>query len=230
MGVAVASDDSGTPLSESAANLVVQCCIVGKSPEVIHSAAGGALNTTDVFGSASYQFTYTMPAGATAGSVHTLYAVARLGLSGSWKHAANFVVTTLAPPTPPTLNKTFGAASINVGQSTSLGFTVTNPNAGTTLTNISFVDNLPTGLVVATPNGLVNTCGGGFSGAAGSTSVSISGVSLAPSTSCTLSVNITGTTAGIKNNTTNPISSTEGGAGGTASASIDVVNPAGPPS
>ena len=64
-------------------------------------------------------------------------------------------------PTPPTVSKAFGAASILIGQSTSLTFTVTNPNPTfTTLTNLSFADSLPGGLVVASPNGLVNTCGG----------------------------------------------------------------------
>ena len=48
MGMAAASSDPGTPLSESAANLVVQ------SGEIIHSSAGGALNTTSG-GSASYK-------------------------------------------------------------------------------------------------------------------------------------------------------------------------------
>ncbi len=47
------------------------------------------------------------------------------------------------------------------GQSTSLTFTVGNPNPTfTTLTNVGFADSLPGGLVVASPTGLVNNCGG----------------------------------------------------------------------
>lgn len=92
MGMVVAASDPGSTLSESAANLVVE------SGEIIHSAAGGALNVTDAGGSASYQFTYTMPANAIGGSAHTLYAAARLGLSGASGFANNFTITT--PPSP----------------------------------------------------------------------------------------------------------------------------------
>ena len=64
-------------------------------------------------------------------------------------------------PATPTLSKAFGAASIVIGQATSLTFTVDNPNPTfTTLTNVNFGDSLPGGLVVATPTGLVNNCGG----------------------------------------------------------------------
>ena len=84
-------------------------------------------------------------------------------------------------PTPPTVSKAFGAASILIGQSTSLTFTVTNPNPTfTTLTNVSFSDSLPGGLVVATPNGLANNCGGNINAAAGSTFLSMDTVTLAP--------------------------------------------------
>src|SRR5713226_6386294 len=48
---------------------------------------------------------------------------------------------------------------------------------------------------------------------------------MAASSGCTFSVNVTGITAGDQNNTTGTVTSTEGGAGGTASASITVVAP-----
>jgi len=132
---------------------------------------------------------------------------------------------TLTVAAPPTLIKAFGAASIPLNGSTSLTFTVTNPAGNIALTGISFTDNLPAGLVVATPNALANTCGGTATAVAGSSSVSLTGVSRAANTSCTLSINVTGTTAGVKNNTAGPISSNESGPGGTASASITVVAP-----
>jgi hypothetical protein len=86
---------------------------------------------------------------------------------------------------------------------------------------VAVVDNLPAGLLVATPNGLTNTCGGVATAVAGSGSVSLTGGTLLVSSSCTLAVTVTATTYGLKNNVTGPVFSTEGGVGGAASASID---------
>src|SRR5262249_58651350 len=119
-----------------------------------------------------------------------------------------------------------GAASIPLNGTTSLSFTLSNPNTSTTLTGVAFSDTLPAGLIISTPNGLTGTCGGGTITATQNTNViSLSGASLAVTASCTFSVNVTGTAAGQQNNTTGAVTSTEGGTGGTASASIAVVAP-----
>ncbi|HEY8740962.1 MAG TPA: hypothetical protein VIN56_10260 [Candidatus Dormibacteraeota bacterium] len=126
---------------------------------------------------------------------------------------------------PITISKAFGAATLPLNGSTSLTFTLTNPNPITTITGIAFSDNLPAGLVVATPNGLGGSCVATSTAIAGSSSITVSAVTLAGGASCTFAVNVTGTTAGTKNNTTGTITSVEGGTGGTASASIDVEAP-----
>jgi CSLREA domain-containing protein/uncharacterized repeat protein (TIGR01451 family) len=142
---------------------------------------------------------------------------------GGTGNTSNASITVVAPPV---IIKAFGAASIPLNGSTSLTFTIQNNNTTTTLTGVGYGDTLPSGLVVATPNGLTGSCGGGtITATAGSGSVSLSGATLAPSTSCTFAINVTGTTAGTKNNTTGNVTSTEGGTGGTASASINVVAP-----
>ena len=79
----------------------------------------------------------------------------------------------------PTIAKAFGAPSIVVNGTTTLTFTLTNPNAATALTGVGFTDTLPAGLVVATPNGLANTCGGTVTAAAGSGSVALASGGLA---------------------------------------------------
>jgi hypothetical protein len=101
--------------------------------------------------------------------------------------------------------------------STSLSFTVSNLNAGFSLTGVSFADALPAGLVVSAPSGITGVCGAGtITAAAGSSSLTLSGATLAPSASCTFSANVTGTTAGDKVNTTGAVSSTQSGAGATS--------------
>jgi len=132
-----------------------------------------------------------------------------------------------SPASPPTISKSFGAASIPLNGTTSLSFTINNPNAGTSLSGIGFSDTLPTGLVVATPNGLSGPCDGGtITAATGSGSISLSGATLAASTGCTFSVNVTGITPGAQNNTTGVVTATESGAGTTSNtATLTVVAP-----
>jgi len=159
--------------------------------------------------------------GTTAGQKNNSVTVS--STTGGTGNTANASITVLAPPT---ISKGFGAASIPVGGSTSLSFTIQNPNTGNGLTGVGFSDTLPSGLVVSTPNGLTGSCGSGIITATqGTGAVSLSGGSLAASGSCTFSVNVTGTTAGAKVNTTSNVTSTEGGTGGSAMATIHVEGP-----
>lgn len=124
---------------------------------------------------------------------------------------------------PPTIAMAFGAATLPVNDSTSLTFTIANPNGATALTGIAFADILPNGLVVAFPNGLTGSCGGGtITATASSSQVSLSGASLGAGASCTFSIDIIGISPGVQTNTTGAISSNEGGTGGSATASITV--------
>ncbi len=166
----------------------------------------------------------------------TIVVIVQGTISGNWTNITspvfsleggigNAATANLAVATPPVITKAFGAAGIPLNGSTSLTFTITNPGANTIpLTGLAFTDNLPAGMVVSTPNNLTNTCGGTASVVAGSSLVNLSGVTLASNTFCTLSVNVTGTTAGVKNNSVQ-VTSIEGGIGNTSNASIMVVAP-----
>lgn len=70
-----------------------------------------------------------------------------------------------------------------------------------------------------------NTCGGTATEVAGSTSISLTGGTIATSASCTVIANITGTASGQYTNTTGAVSSTNGGTGNTASANLTVATP-----
>lgn len=122
---------------------------------------------------------------------------------------------------PPQIVKAFGAATIALGNTTSLTFTLSNPNPAVALTDVAFADSLPAGLVVATPNGSTNTCGGIVAAVAGASFASLSGATLAASASCTVAVNVTATTAGVKNNGVQ-VTSTNGGVGNTSNAVLTV--------
>ena len=134
-----------------------------------------------------------------------------------------------SPPSlksPPTITKAYGAASVPLNGATSLTFTLTNPNSGAALSGIGFTDMLPAGQVVATPSGLMGSCGGGaMTAVAGSSSVSLSGASLAVSASCSFAVNVMGTASGAQTNTTSAVTSIEAGNGETASANLMVAGP-----
>jgi|GEM_PF-920871 len=137
-------------------------------------------------------------------------------------HCASTSTTVIAPPN---IAKAFGASSVPLNGNTSLTFTITNPSANTVaLTGVSFTDALPSGLVVASPNGLSNTCGGTATAVVGSGSVSLSGASIPAGGFCAVTVNVTGTTAGTKNNSVT-VSSTNGGTGNTGTATTAVVAP-----
>src|SRR5204862_2503149 len=134
----------------------------------------------------------------------------------------NTASANLTVASPPAITKLFGAAQIPLNGTTSLTFTIQNPNTNVTLTGIAFTDSLPAGLVVASTPNLSNTCGGTATAVGGSGSVSLSGGTLAANASCTVSVDVQGTTAGVKNNSVQ-VTSTEGGTGNNSNASITVV-------
>jgi uncharacterized repeat protein (TIGR01451 family) len=139
----------------------------------------------------------------------------------------SFAGPALAQAAIPTLTKSFGAASIPLNGSTTLTFTVTNTSSTDSAANVTFTDSLPAGLVVATPNGLSESCTNAgpptTTAVAGSGSISfvnpVLGIS-GSGGSCTVTVNVIGTSNGTKTNLV--VVSSFGGAGNMASATITV--------
>jgi hypothetical protein len=130
-------------------------------------------------------------------------------------------------PGLPSMITTFGQATIPVGGATSLSYTIRNPNAAVVLNGVGFTNNLPAGILVATPNGLNGFCGGGsVTALVGLDTVSLRGATLLPGASCTFGLNVIGVTEGLKNNITGVVSSIEAGNGSAASATLMVASPA----
>ena len=128
---------------------------------------------------------------------------------------------------PPTIGIAFNPTTITVDFSTTLTFTINNPNGSSSLSGVSFTDNLPSNLFVLSPNnGLSGSCGSGtISAVAGSQLISLTNATLAAGGGCAFSVNVTATATGTINDTTGNISSTEGGTGGTSNTAALTVNP-----
>jgi hypothetical protein len=85
---------------------------------------------------------------------------------------------------------------------------------------------LPLGIAVTTPNGLAGSCGTGTisnSTVGGHSVLSLTGGTIAANGSCTFSMNIVGLAGGTQVNTTSNVTSTEGGTGNSATATITVL-------
>ncbi len=133
----------------------------------------------------------------------------------------NTASATLTVVSPPFFSKSFNPNSIPLNGTTSLQFTIQNPN-GSSLTGVGFTDNLPSGVTVASSTATV--CGGTLTTTSPST-IGLVGATVAGSGQCQFSVTVTGTTAGQFTNTTGVVMSTEGGNGSTATANLTVVAP-----
>ncbi len=138
----------------------------------------------------------------------------------------NIAMATVTVLAPPKIVKSFGTSTLNVGDTTTLTFSLSNlppampsrpthaavmrenkpagPALATSLTEIEFIDMLTAGLQVANPNSLNNTCGGQVKAAPGANMITLSAtaggtpVTLPPGGLCTVSVNVTATTPGLK--------------------------------
>ncbi|MEP6701949.1 MAG: hypothetical protein ABJB04_03090, partial [Betaproteobacteria bacterium] len=98
-------------------------------------------------------------------------------------------------PLTPTLTKSFNPTTISLGGTTTLTFTVSNPAGNPALTNVGFIDNLPSGLQIANPAGVSGTCAnavGATTAVAGGTTITVANLNVpAGAASCTVTVNVT---------------------------------------
>lgn len=183
-------------------------------------AGSGSVSLTGGTIAASGSCTFSVSVTGTSAGTKSNVTGSITSTEGGTGSTASASVTVLSPPT---IAKAFSGTSVPVNGTTTLTFTLGDGNA-TTLTGVAFSDTFPSGMVVASPNGLVNNCGGTATATAGASSVSLTGASVAAGT-CTMAVNVLASTAGTKTNTTGTVSSTNGGTGTTASANIIVANP-----
>jgi hypothetical protein len=193
---------------------------------VVGSCGGGLISTgppisltgASLAGGASCTFSVTVT-GATAGVKNnvTSHVTSNEGGTGNQASATLLVVA------PPVISKAFTPAKILPGGTAAVSFSITNPNNFIGLTGVAFTDSLPSGLVVASPNGLSSTCGGTATATAGSGTISLTGGAIASSASCVVTVSVTAP-EGIYPNSVQ-VTSTNGGTGNTSSATLFVATP-----
>jgi 6-phosphogluconolactonase (cycloisomerase 2 family) len=127
---------------------------------------------------------------------------------------------------PPVIAKAYSPNPVPVGGTTALVYTVNNPNTTVALAGLAFTDTLPAGTAVASPTGLSGSCGGSVSTSAGASSVTLTGGSLIANTSCSISVNVIASAVGTLTSATSNVTSTNGGTGNAAGASLVVTGTA----
>jgi hypothetical protein len=128
---------------------------------------------------------------------------------------------------PPSITSAFVPKSIGVAETTSLSYTITNPNTSGSVTGVSFADTLPNGVVVDNSNGESGSCGSSsvITANSGSNTISLAGGSVKGGAKCTFSVDVTSSTPAIYHNSTGTVSSTNGGNGNSDTESLTVVGP-----
>lgn len=102
---------------------------------------------------------------------------------------------------PAVASKNFSPTAIGYGEESTVTIVLDNPSTGVDLTNLSLVDNLPTGMSISTSPNATSSCGGTISAVSGSDNFTISGVSLLAGNSCTFTFDVIGTQVGNLSNT-----------------------------
>ncbi|MEP7075409.1 MAG: CSLREA domain-containing protein [Acidobacteriota bacterium] len=195
------------------------------------NSIGGPINPS-VMNGRSVSFGATngsmAPASAAVASLSAASTYTNNGTCGSSTESATLdngtQNVTVAVNCPATITKAFNPTTVlqNNGNST-LTINFTNPNT-VGITGLGLVDNFPLGTQVAATPGGTNSCGGTFTPVAAATTITLSGGSIAASGTCSISVSVTATTAGVKTNTTNGVTSTNAGTGLTATGALTVTN------
>ena len=121
---------------------------------------------------------------------------------------------------PPSIIKAFSPAIIAVGDTSLLTFTITNPNSISSLTGVAFSDTFPVGVTTAFSPASAQ-CGGTVASTA--TSISLTGGFIIPAGTCDVSVIVTAANPAAYPNLSGTVTSTNGGPGDRASATLTVL-------
>jgi len=148
--------------------------------------------TVDVTAAMGGAYLNTLPAGALATS------------HGNNAAPVLATLTVVTPVVPPALAKAFAPASINPGEAARLTISLSNANATPATLTLPLIDNLPSGLVVATIPNVTTSCAGVGDpvAIAGSQTVTLPAGRIIPGNGeCLLGVDVTAAVGGAYLNT-----------------------------
>ena len=192
---------------------------VAPVPNASATCTGGALTASS--GSSTVSYTGGEVA---AGSTCTVVVDLLAGAAGNLVNVAGPLTSasgdsgvaeaTLRVNPPPGFTKGFAPNPVANGGNSTLTLTIDNSPSTVAASLLDVTDNLPAGLLVATPPNASTTCTGGtLTAVAGAGSISYSGGSLAAGAACTVTVDVTTTAAGDLVNTTGDLTSSLGNSG-----------------
>ena len=140
------------------------------------------------------------------------------------------VLALIAPSISPSLTPLrISPDTIGVGSNSTLDLTITNISPDTAAQGLAFTDDLPAGVVIATPANVTSDCDIENDGRTEpqltvddvTDSISLTNGVLGAGSSCTISVDVTSSTPGIHTNLTGTLTSNLG-SGGTATDDLTV--------
>ena len=169
-------------------------------------------------GTCSFDVEVQVPAGATAGTFPNITS----DLFQGGLEVAEPATADLTIEPPPTFAKLFTPDSMVFSGVSTLTFTVDNSASAVAADNLSFIDNLPAGIVIANPTNASSTCGGMGNAAAGAVSFAYSGGSVGAGATCTVQFDVAGAAEGIHVNVTGDLTSSSGNSG-TATDTITIL-------
>lgn len=155
-----------------------------------------ALDGNDQTGMSRFAFSIALPSGVAVGDLLTTTAT----VSSNTSEFSPVVRASNAP----TLTKTFNPASIIAGQNSLLTITLANSNTVAATLTGSLADNLPANVTIADLPNATTTCtgGAGVTAVTGQSVVTLAAGAVIPANnSCTVSVKVTSTVAGVYTNT-----------------------------
>ncbi len=144
-----------------------------------------------------------------------------LGITLSGKSEMNVLGVAAGPD----FSKSFIPSTIGPGSESTLRFDINNTSSSP-VTELAFTDNMPAGVVIATPANVSNSCNGTLTAPDGGNSISLVDGDVGGSSSCVITVDVTSSTIGTHTNTSGALTSAAGtGNAPSADLTVDINRP-----